>query len=165
MMPDHDCPYTWSIARTKGLTSDQTAFLFKLLHQLLPTRERISRITNEQGLCRMCGHASEDLLHALFTCTESKATADQLLSYVHVTVPRLSPPGLLRLDLGSELDETDLLATLCIISTGLKYIWQARADKKRILQYKMRAELESIISILRKTRFSKSADRMLEMII
>ena len=120
LMPDHDWPATWSIARTKGLTSDQTAFLFKLLHQLLPTRERISRITNEQGVCRMCGHASEDLLHALFTCTESKATADQLLSYVYVTVPRLSPPGLLRLDIGSELDETDQLATLCIISTGLK---------------------------------------------
>ena len=164
-MPDQDWPATWNISRTKGLTSDQTAFLFKLLHQLLPTRERISRITNEQGLCRICGHDSEDLLHALFMCTESKASADQLLSYIHVTVPRLSPTELLRHDIGSDLDDTDKLATLCIISTGLKYIWQARAEKKRVLQYKMRAELELNISILRKTGFSSSADIMLEMII
>jgi hypothetical protein len=72
---------------------------------------------------------------------------------------------MLRLDFGHELDETDQLATLSILATGFMYIWQARSDKKVVAQYRMRAEIEAIISILRKTRFSTSADRMLELII
>ena len=44
-------------------------------------------------------------------------------------------------------------------------MWQARAIKKTVTQYKMRAEVEAVISILRKTRFSASADRLLEIVI
>ena len=90
---------------------------------------------------------------------------DLLLSYAQLKVPRLSPQKLLRLDFGPGLDETDQLAILCIISTALKYIWQARADKKVVSQQKMRAEVEAMVSILRKTRFGASADRILEIII
>ena len=82
-----------------------------------------------------------------------------------ILLPGLPPHKLLRLDLGAGLEETDQLATLCLISTFLKYIWQARADKKVVTQYKMRAEVEALITILRKTRYSASADRLLEIII
>ena len=88
-----------------------------------------------------------------------------LLGYAKITLPGLSSQGLLRLDFGCELEEDDLLATLGIISTGLNYIWQARADKKVVSQFMMRAEIEAIITILRKTRYEASADRMLEIII
>ena len=165
LVPEQDWPATWTLARTKGLSSEQTTFLFKLLHQLLPTQDRINRITNEPGICKICNSATEDLYHALFSCTSSRATADLLLSYVHTVVPGLPPHKLLRLDLGAGLEETDQLATLCLISTSLKYIWQARADKKVVTQYKMRAEVEALITILRKTRYSASADRLLEIII
>ena len=90
---------------------------------------------------------------------------DLLLSYAQLKVPRLSPQKLLRLDFGPGLDETDQLAILCIISTAVKYIWQTRADKKVVTQHKMRAEVEAMVSILRKTRFGASADRILEIII
>ena len=106
----------------------------------------------------MCHAVPEDLLHAFFSCPSSRAVGDLLLSYAQLKVPRLSPQKLLRLDFGPGLDETDQLAILCIISTALKYIWQARADK-------MRAEVEAMVSILRKTRFGASADRILEIII
>ena len=163
--PEQDWPATWTLSRTKGLSSEQTTFLFKLLHQLLPTQDRINRITNEPGLCKICHAAPEDLHHALFTCTSSRPASDLLISYVHTVIPGLSPQKLLRLDFGAVLEESDKLATLCLISTSLKYIWQARADKKTVTQYKMRAEVEAVISILRKTRYSASADRLLEIII
>ena len=88
-----------------------------------------------------------------------------LLGYVQIAVPGLSSQAMLRLDFGPDLNEVDTLATLSIISTGLMYIWQARTDKKVKYQYKMRADLEAAISILRKTRFNASADRMLEIVI
>ena len=165
LVPEQDWPATWSLSKTKGLSSEQTAFIFKLLHQLLPTQDRLNRITNEPSLCKICHAATEDLYHALFTCTSSRSTADMLLSYVHIVAPGLSPQKLLRLDFGEGLEKSDELATLCLISTSLKYIWQARADKKTVTQYKMRAEVEAVISILRKTRFSASADRLLEIVI
>ena len=165
LQPGLDWQAIWKRSRTKGLSSDQTSFLFRLLHQLLPTQDRVNRITNVQGLCKHCHVTTEDLQHALFSCQHSRAAAEVLLGYAHITIPGLSPQGLLRLDFGCELEDDDLLATLCIISTGLNYIWQARADKKVVSQFMMRAEIEAIITILRKTRYEASADRMLEIII
>ena len=165
LTPDLDWPAIWILSRTKGLSSDQSAFLFKLLHLLLPTQDRINRITNVPGLCKMCNAASEDTLHALFSCPSSHGAASTLLSYVHLTAPGISPQAMLRLDFGQALNETDCLATLSIISTGLQHIWQARVDRRTVNPYKMRADLEASISILRKTRFRASADKMLEMII
>ena len=72
---------------------------------------------------------------------------------------------MLRLDFSQELDDNGRLATLSILSTGFQYIWQARDDKKVVSQFRMRAEIEASISILRKTRFTASADKMLELII
>ena len=90
---------------------------------------------------------------------------DLLLGYVHAAVPGLSPEDILRLNLASRLKESDKLAVLVVISTGLKYMWESRKDKKVLCQYKMRAEVEAYISILRKSRYSGSADRVLELIV
>ena len=51
-----------------------------------------------------------------------------------------------------------------MLATGWLYIWEARVNKKQVLRYKMRAELETMISILRKSRHSSAGERMLEMI-
>ena len=62
------------------------------------------------------------------------------------------------------LDEVDLLAAVCLLSVGLKYIWETRIEKKAIYLYKMRAEIEARISVLRKSRYIESGKKMLEMI-
>ena len=72
-----------------------------------------------------------------------------------------------QLDLGDQLSEEESLAALCILTTGLKYIWEARLDKKVVHKYKMRAEIEAKVSILRKTRHSASStqvDNLIEML-
>ena len=98
--------------------------------------------------------------------TGAGGTSQELLPVqVELLHAGLSPQAMLKLDFGQELDETDQLATLVILATGLMYIWQARSDKKVVVQYKMKAEIEAVISILRKTRYCASADRMLEIIV
>ena len=64
---------------------------------------------------------------------------------------------------GTELPEQTDLATVCLLATGLRYIWEARQDKKQASIFKMRAEIEAMVSILRKTRHSKAGDQMMEM--
>ena len=155
---------TWAMLKTNGLSSENASFLFKLLHQLLPTQDRINRITKEMEVCKVCKTDSEDLWHAFFGCQPCKETSDLLLSYVSHLVPGISSKDVLSLNFATTVEENDRLPTLVLIATGLRYIWQTRADKKTVCRYKMRTEIEATISILRKTRYSACAERLLEMI-
>ena len=96
---------------------------------------------------------------------ENNGVGFALIRYVQKVVPSLTPEGGLRLELDEDLGEEDQLAVACLLATGLKYIWETRAEKKTIILYKMKAEIEARISLLRRTRYWKSGDRMLEMIM
>ena len=113
----------------------------------------------------LCHQEREDLLHAFFLCNENNGVGFALLRYVQQVVPSLTPEGGLRLELEEDLGEEDQLAVACLLATGLKYIWETRAEKKTIILYKMKAQIEARISLLRRTRYWKSGDRMLEMIM
>ena len=78
-------------------------------------------------------------------------------------IPGLSAEAAVRLDLGLLLPDVDNLAALCLLSTGLKYIWEARLAKKVVMKYKMRAEIEAKVSILR-SRHNAAAIKIEEMI-
>ena len=41
--PSVDWQHVWRLARLPGLGPENCSFLFKLIHQLLPTQERIAR--------------------------------------------------------------------------------------------------------------------------
>ena len=68
--PDNDWEQTWRLARLKGLGPDMTTFLWRLLHRLLPTQDRVSKIVRSQNSsshCQLCQEESvEDLSHAFF---------------------------------------------------------------------------------------------------
>ena len=167
--PTSDWPSIWARARTKGLGSDLSAFIFRLLHQILPTQERVQRIVGNggqepTGLCVVCHQEREDLSHAFFFCQESLVVGHALLGYVQHIIPTITPDECLRLELGDDLGEEDQLAVVCLLATALKYIWETRAEKKVVSLYKMRAEVEARVFILRKTRYYMSGDKIHEMI-
>ena len=62
------------------------------------------------------------------------------------------------------MDEVDQLAVVCLLSTGLKFIWETRVEKKNVTLFKMRTEIETKITILRKSRHAAAGKRMLEII-
>ena len=109
LQPLSDWPYIWKILRTKGLASDLTGFLFRLLHHLLPTQDRVHRILGDLqgqgGLCLQCHVESEDLSHAFFTCQKSSVAGHALLGYLQSILPHLTAEEVLRLELGQGLDE------------------------------------------------------------
>ena len=87
-----------------------------------------------------------------------------LLGCVQQILPDLSAEAAVLLDLGCVLPEEENLAVLCILSTGLRYIWEARVARKLVTMFRMRAEIEARVSILRKTRFQNSAQLITELI-
>ena len=70
----------------------------------------------------------------------------------------------LKLLIGHNLQKEEELAEVCLLATGWLYIWQARLEKKQVCLFRMRAELEAMISVLRKSRHGKTGEMMLEMI-
>jgi hypothetical protein len=53
-----------------------------------------------------------------------------LLGYVQRAVPDLSPEKALLLELGVGHDEREQIYCVCLLSTDLMFIWEARAEKK-----------------------------------
>ena len=47
--PDTDWTAVWKLARMKGLGSELISFQLKMLHRLLPTRERVARLGLDEG--------------------------------------------------------------------------------------------------------------------
>ena len=50
--PQTDWKQSWRLARLPGLGHDNISFLFRLLHQTLPTQERVARI--KPGSSSLC---------------------------------------------------------------------------------------------------------------
>ena len=158
--PNTDWFEVWQLARTKGLGSELISFQLKVLHDLLPTQERIARLgLNEDhpGLCLLCRLDTEDLVHSFFDCTRNQGVGLALLGCVQQIIPDLSSEAAVLLDFGCSLPEDERLAVQCILITGLKYIWETRVAKKVLTLHRMRAEIEARVSIIRKTRFENSA--------
>ena len=166
--PDNDWSLVWQKARNKGLGAETISFQFKVLHDLLPTQERISRIGvagEAQDQCLVCRLDKEDLSHCFFDCPRNLGVGLRLLGCVQQILPGLSGEAALRLDFGLALSDDEYLVVQGILLHGLKYIWEARLKKKMLTMFSMRAEIEAYISLLRRTRrFSMAAERMEEMI-
>ena len=151
-----------------GLESDLSSFLFKLLHKLLPTQDRVSRIVRAEaeflGLCQLCHREVEETYHAFFSCPHSRLSGLGLLGLVQGLCPDLQPDDVLQLHLGADLPPEDELAALYMVATGLKHIWEARQSKKQTTLFQVRAELEAKISLLRRTRYPEPGQKIQEML-
>jgi hypothetical protein len=167
LSPENDWPEIWRLVRIHGLGSKLTSFLFKLLHCILPTQDRVLRLGvaagDQPGLCQLCHGEVEDPLHALFSCHLSQVAGLGLLGYAQKTVPNLSPEAAIKLEFSGTLTEKEELATVCLLATGWLYIWEARTNKKRVCLFRMRAEVEAMVTILRKSRHQGVGELMLEM--
>ena len=93
--PNCDWPQIWSNIRSKGLGSELSSFLLKLVHGLLPTQDRVARIGLAENplpvVCLMCRISNENLLHCFFECPKSMVVGLTLLGYVKHVIPNLSP--------------------------------------------------------------------------
>ena len=159
--PNVDWERTWVLASIKGLESSKYSFLWRLIHNILPTQERLSRIlpnTNSPA-CTLCNSIQTcNLVHAMFLCDNNSNTAQWLLQLLQKQVPNLTPQQVILLDLN--LEEKFQLPFVWLIANTLSIIWNSRVEKKSVSLITTRAVLEANIMLLRKTRFRAASETL-----
>ena len=152
----------------KGLSSRMSSFLFKLLHLLLPTQSEVLRLGADRedaaGKCCLCKTEQEDLEHVFFSCSANAEAGLATLGWAQKVIPEIAADAALRLELKGEPDDSQKLAAITILATGLCYIWEARVMKKKVKMYEVRAELEAMVILMRRTRHRESGDTIWEAI-
>ena len=155
--PGTDWETSWRLARLGGLGPENTSFLFKLLHQILPTQERLHRAKKEANpRCKAPGCTSGDvgdLQHSLVQCEANQLVGKKLMETLSQYQPTISTEAALRLEFSVE-DDLEL-PLVWITAATLLSIWEQRKVGSKVQPYLTRAQLEAKVNILRDTRLSK----------
>ena len=163
--PGTDWGCVWRRIRLPGLDSELTSFLFRLLHDLLPTKERQNRISAATpSTCTYCqDDTEEDLLHGMFLCEYNRDVSHALVQAILAYDNTITPRRLLTLEYDVADDDLELPITWVTAET-LKQIWNSRLSGKRVRLYTIRAEIESKVAMMRKTRHYNTSQKILELI-
>ena len=159
--PDVDWKRTWSLARIKGLESFDYSFVWKMIHNLLPTQQRLHKIlpSIHSPECTLCNSKNIcDLVHVMFECSYNHGVGLWLLKLLDCHVPPHTPQQVILLDINP--DDNLRLPIVWLIANTLGNIWTCRTDKKNISLFDTRAKLEANIMLLRKTRFEEAAETL-----
>ena len=167
MNMENDWETSWRRMRLKGLGSELVSFLFKLLHQLLVTQERLSRIN--QGTTSTCkaagcpGDRIEDIEHALMKCPGNNDIGRVCMDAVKIHIPDLTIENALLLNF--EIEKSMEFPIVWFLAVTWKNIWDARCDGKKPELYKIRSDMEARIALLRTTRSYENDAIMMEILM
>ena len=149
--PSTDWELSWSRVIVKGLSGEVASFLWKLVHNILPTEERVGRIYQRPTICKFCSvPAVGSIQHCLFECIKTESVAKKVVNVVKSYVPDITPAKLLLLDYENQENLEQPL--LWFIANSLLLMWNVRQDGNTVDLTLIRSYLESKISLLRETR-------------
>ena len=165
--PGNDWEVRWKRARLKGLGPKLTSFLFKVLHLILTTQERLSRTNpNTNAKCKAAGCPgveNEDLMHALINCPGNMGAGRVIMNQVQTFVPNMTDEMALRLQF--EAEESLEMPIVWILAVSWINIWEIRQSGKRPQLYNIRSDLEAKISLLRESKRFTNDIIMIETIL
>ena len=142
---------SYRISRLHGLSPATKSFLFKLIHGLLPSKERLHHLTPATSpLCWCNSGEPESYRHLFFQCSKNRTAGQALLRVLRCYDGNISEENSLRLELSAV--DPFLLPSVAILATGLELIWERRKMKKSTTNSQTRSELEFSVSIRRKSR-------------
>ena len=128
----------WKNVHLKALRSTEISFAWKLIHDLLPTEERLySTIGNSPETCKfLCiGNPLANLEHCLLSCSLTCDVGSWLLDLIRKKCPSLNVKDILWL----QMEDCDAL--VWIVVKTLFYCWNQRVSCKR-------AEADKCVSLL-----------------
>ena len=146
----------WRLARLPGLGPENVSFLSKMMHQILPTQERVARTKpKSSSSCSVpgCKNLTEDLGHALVLCEGNNGVGHRVLECLRKFVPNIDVKSALCLEI--DVEEDLELPLVWMLATVFSAIWKLRIAKTKILLFEVRSTLEAKINLLRETRFFK----------
>jgi hypothetical protein len=153
--PQHDWVRGFSLSRLKGFSPDMKSFNFKLLHLILPCKERLNQMVPATSpVCLLCAQQQqESILHMFFGCEYNSEAGKFLINLVKVYDPSITEEKAVRFQI--QFDALYELPATLMLYSGLFSIWNNRLSKKRTSIFSTRAELELLIVTLRKSRLRR----------
>ena len=123
----------WLSSRQSMLGPNLRSLLFKLLHQILPTAERVNRIfPNQSPFCSICPkNETETLEHTLLVCPGNQGAGTVLYTGLRKYAPDLTMKKMMTIDFDSAQEEQEF-SLVWITGTFLSKLWQLRVEKKRV---------------------------------
>ena len=104
--PENDWEVSWKRATLRGLGPESVSFLLKVLHQLLTTQERLSRVNpNTNPKCKAVGCPkiqNEDIVHALVQCPGNMGVGFEIMNRIRHFVPNMTDDMAVRLQFESD---------------------------------------------------------------
>ena len=163
--PKTDWALSWAACRQSGIPPDLSSFLWLMLHDLLSSQARLHRMgTVRSPKCKMQDCLEDGTLqHELLHCRKNDGVGERLVRCLQHYVPNLSDVAVLRLDFANPVEELKLPLTLLTAIT-LRFMWKERESGSSIRAYRVRAELEQYINLLRTTRFKTATESLTNML-
>ena len=163
LAPVIDWGRSWRGVCVPGLSPEMHFFLWRMLHDILPTQERLHRMEMPNApspLCLSCSEGEIDSLeHALLKCSTIRPGTEFLLEALKSEIPDITLKHIRYLDFQSE----DLLAPTYLTAATLLQIWSSRTSIRRVSWLSVRANVEQSILTLRKSRFKLAASKVISM--
>ena len=151
--PDNDFSNNYRLCRLFGLSPDQKSFLFKLVQNLLPTKERLHRLGKiPSPSCRFCDCPDDDVEH-LLACAQSAEVATPLLACLsgQASTGSLTAKDVVQMKINTS--EAWELPAVWLVATSLAFIWEDRLAGKITSLVRFRAELLARVSLLGSTKW------------
>ena len=152
--PSTDWQLSWSLSRQQGIHPDMASFLWKMIHNLLSTQDRLHRLgASPSPDCTHCKESYGTLRHELVECSNNNNVGQLLTSCLQTYLPDLTSSSLLRLEFPS-LDENRELSSTILTAVTLGVVWKERQTSSIVRANQVRSEIELTIALLRTTRLS-----------
>ena len=128
--PNKNWDEIYRLSRLHGLTALEKSKLFCIIHELLPSNERVWRIIpTNNPTCTVCdSEENESYDHYFFSCLANREAMQALLRCLQVYDNDISEAKCLRLEVRAEDPFT--LPTVILLITGISLVWSNRKEKK-----------------------------------
>ena len=136
--------------RLFGLSPDQKSILFKMMHNLLPNKERLCRIRKiASPYCVFCADLQTDDLKHLFECPKYSNIMLPLMDLMKKLIPATTVSQVIGLKL--ELDCSIELPVIWLLTTSIMLIWNAWNAGKDLAFAGFKAEVQACLAVLKGT--------------
>ena len=164
-----DWPQTWGRARLRGLPGDLANYMFRHLHGLLPTQDRVARLGGSRGgrapgMCRRCLPDTPDsLLHTMFVCPFTAMAAGALLQILQQELPGVSHLDLLYFNF--DLTPEQELPITTLLATSFLSLWTSSKEIKPVTWTHLRASLLLRCHTLQNTKKHQASAERLRLLV
>lgn len=164
--PDLEWGVIWARARMRGLSNESRTFLWRMLHNLHPTKERLNRTmtrTNPTPICDRCDLNQVDNVqnHTFTGCTETVEAMTWLITQLRMLDVGVTAEKVvwLQFDVQNEHEE---LACVWLTAETLAYVWAKRRSRDPIQLASMRAILRARVEMMTKSNLYSNAAALLQ---